>query len=433
MNEFDRIGDLSQLWKQAAVVFPYFDRVALDWDQTYRAFLPRAAAAEDEAEFHLLMAEFLNLLGDGHTDYLLPRRLTEERGQLPFSLGYLGDGYFVDGIAKGGEKHLLTKVTGINGKPMDSILGEAFRYCYHVDRFIYPSRLRQILPFLLKPEGNVLETEAGAYVFDLCREKPELLRPEEPEADRSWKSLTRGKLYIRMYEGNILYIRLDDFLYARAAEEAAGTLERAGDLKGVILDLRKNIGGMTYFGGKVAELFIPGEFHGSGKWTRTFKGIDMASAGQVLRMSKQELDDFGGEDPVELETCRRIMGNVLFEEYRDTYGSPDHRAAYGGPCVVLTSRNTISAAEDIVAMFRTNRRAAIIGAPTCGTTGTPLLLNLSCGGRARICSVGYRLLDGTEFIRRGIQPDILAENTLEDLKNGYDRVLERGFREIIGG
>ena len=84
----------------------------------------------------------------------------------------------------------------------------------------------------------------------------------------------------------------------------------------------------------------------------------------------------------------------------------DHKALYHGPLAVLTSRRTISAAEDIVAMFKSNDRAALIGEPTCGTTGTPLLLRLSMGGMARICSVRYALLDGTEFIGRGIAPHV---------------------------
>ena len=35
MNTIDRIADLSQIWKQAAQVFPYFDQNRIDWDQAY--------------------------------------------------------------------------------------------------------------------------------------------------------------------------------------------------------------------------------------------------------------------------------------------------------------------------------------------------------------------------------------------------------------
>lgn len=47
MNVIDRIADLSMLWKQASVIFPYFDKCDMDWDQTYRAFLPKVMGTED--------------------------------------------------------------------------------------------------------------------------------------------------------------------------------------------------------------------------------------------------------------------------------------------------------------------------------------------------------------------------------------------------
>ena len=83
---------------------------------------------------------------------------------------------------------------------------------------------------------------------------------------------------------------------------------------------------------------------------------------------------------------------------------------------LLTSRRTISAAEDFVAMFKSNRRATIIGEPTFGSTGSPCLFQLRCGGRAQVVSVGYRLLDGTEFINVGIQPDVCTERIPEKTK-----------------
>ena len=47
-----------------------------------------------------------------------------------------------------------------------------------------------------------------------------------------------------------------------------------------------------------------------------------------------------------------------------------------------------------------------IGIPAYGSTGTPCMIPLRCCGGAQVVSVGYRLLDGTEFIGKGIMPDI---------------------------
>ena len=67
MNTIDRIADLSQIWKQAAQVFPYFDQNPIDLDQAYADYLPKVMAVQSERAYHLLLAEFMNLLGDGHT------------------------------------------------------------------------------------------------------------------------------------------------------------------------------------------------------------------------------------------------------------------------------------------------------------------------------------------------------------------------------
>ena len=76
----NRICDLSLIWKQASLVFPYFDRLNLDWDKAYSEYLPKVMNAKTDLEFHLLLAEFMNLLSDGHTEYMLPKSLRDEAG-----------------------------------------------------------------------------------------------------------------------------------------------------------------------------------------------------------------------------------------------------------------------------------------------------------------------------------------------------------------
>ena len=127
----------------------------------------------------------------------------------------------------------------------------------------------------------------------------------------------------------------------------------------------------------------------------------------------------------EVEKIQKIIRSSYFEEYLNNFGSPDHRCSVEKPCVILTSRNTLSAAEDVVAMFlSSDHRAIIMGTPTHGSTGTPMLLKLSGGSWARICSVGYQLMDGTEFIGSGIAPDVRVENGIEDYRAGRDSVLD---------
>ena len=104
--------------------------------------------------------------------------------------------------------------------------------------------------------------------------------------------------------------------------------------------------------------------------------------------------------------AKRVINRTKYETYTSSHGAVNQCAIYDGPVEILISRNTMSAAEDFTAMFKCNHRGVLIGEPTYGSTGTPCMIPLRCGGRAQVVSVGYRLLDGTEFIGKGIMPDI---------------------------
>ncbi len=430
MTLSERIAYLSSVWKNVCNVFPYFDRLDINFDRIYFEYIDRILTVNSDREFCLLVAEFLNLLGDGHTDFSFPPSMREEVGFLPFSLRYVCGAYYIDAVQEGSEQFLWAKVESINGESFDDLLGRAFRYIYHTDGYAYPSKLHAILPFLLKSSGNSIVTSAGNYTFDLMHTRPVLSAPALLASQSAYLPVPSDKVELRMYNGNILYANIPTLTHSGAASDIAAALQQY-DVKGVVLDLRENEGGMTVNGARIAELFISGEFSGCQKRTRIMRGLDVSSASQYARMSDEIIEKYIDEglcDREELERCRRINTNQLFEEYRDSFGSAEHGAAFEGPCVLITSRNTISAAEDMVAMFRSNNRAKILGTHTHGSTGTPYMMPLSIGGGTRICSVGYRLLDGTEFIGTGIAPDIAAENSIDDLKNGFDRVLHQALR-----
>ncbi len=420
----DRIMDLSRIWKAAWDVFPYFDRIT-NWDDAYREFLPHTASAKPGKELSLIYAAFMARLGDGHTMFGYPWSLVEEFGQLPFDLLYAQEGYILSAAPAGWEQHLYQKVLAINGQPFEHWIARVCHYAYHVGDYVGGYGLRRTLPLLLE-KHNQLETTAGRIDFSLATAAVEKISAPSPTVSQPWESIGPGRLDIRRY-GDILYVRLPDCQYPGAAGEIA----RAGqtDFRGIILDLRDNIGGMTKCGGEIAELFIPGQFHGCQKWTRQAKGIDIACGSQFAGMDRRELAALG--DPEEALRCIETMNGRGFETYRDTYGSPGQQAQFRQPCIILISRRTVSAAEDTLAFFRSNRRATVLGEPTSGTTGTPYIVPLGYGS-ARICSVGYRLLDGTEFIGRGILPDIEIPMTVADWQAGHDVQLQQALA-LLGG
>ncbi len=413
----DKIAALSLLWRRACEVFPYFDRLDLDWDEQYRVYLDKVMACESDPEVWLTLMEFMNLLGDGHTGFTPPASWRKERGTLPFTLGYCAEGYFVRSIEKGGESQLLGLIRRIGGRDMGELLREAARYLYSVDGYVSPSGLSSLLPLLLSGEETELETDLGVYRFAPRHGDTPLVSSPPADTGEDYEQIAAGAPHLRLYGGGILYAKINDLLRDGASESIGAALQ-ARNVRAVILDLRENVGGMTMYGARIAELFIDGQFHGCRKRTRTMVGVDLASASQFAQMSPEKIRALVGDEDVSgTMALWRMQG---FRHYTDSFGAPDHKSVFSGPCVLLTSRGTVSAAEDLTAMFKSNGRARLIGTPTYGSSGTPLLQPVPGGGTGRVCSVGYKLLDGTEFIGRGIMPDLQVEETIGTLRRGLD-------------
>lgn len=382
----EKLLDLSTIWSQVSFVFPYFQTCDLNWNEQYANFIEKTMKTETDREHALLMAEFINSLGDGHTDISFAREVLDEVGYFPFELEYLKEGYCLHG----------ERVVRIDGMTMEEICEKAGKYVYRVGDFL--PRLGYILPFLLEGTAHVIETTKESISFSMLPQKPSVSRNGKTEF---------------IQHGDILQIRFSDMLCCRQAEIEEKLKEIQP--RRVILDIRENIGGMTKLGADIAQLFLDGTFGGCRKWTRKMSGVQYACASQMV-----------GNCTVEQQ---KILDLTDYEEYEDRWGEENCKAVFSGPLVVLTSRKTVSAAEDFVALFRSNQRATIIGTPTCGTTGTPLLKKISCG-TIRVCSVGYCLKDGTPWIGKGIQPDIWAEQTASGRQNEVDEVLEKALEYL---
>ena len=228
------------------------------------------------------------------------------------------------------------------------------------------------------------------------RDAAPYVRPEAPSAD---------------FEDGVLTVKLNEFMRDHSAY-VAEMLEAHENVSLVRLDVRDNIGGNTFYAAKVAELFISGSFSGCRKWTQIHNAVDAAGASQLNGYSEERIQKYIEDGLITKEAVvddKRVLGRTKYKEYTDSFGREDNTAVYAGLLQILISGRTMSAAEDFVAMFRSNKRGVLVGEPTYGSTGTPYIMHLRCGGRAQVVSVGYRMLDGTEFIGVGIKPDISAQ------------------------
>jgi carboxyl-terminal processing protease len=77
------------------------------------------------------------------------------------------------------------------------------------------------------------------------------------------------------------------------------------------------------------------------------------------------------------------------------------------PIVVLTSDETVSAAEMFAAGIQALGRARVVGTPSAGNTENLLLHTFAGGSRLWLAEFVYRLPNGDVLEGRGVQPDRL--------------------------
>ena len=75
------------------------------------------------------------------------------------------------------------------------------------------------------------------------------------------------------------------------------------------------------------------------------------------------------------------------------------------------------------------KRGRVIGQPSGGSTGQPLVITLPGGGMLGICTKHDSMPDGTEFVGVGVQPDIPVVPTVADVRAKRDATLLRAVEE----
>jgi carboxyl-terminal processing protease len=185
-------------------------------------------------------------------------------------------------------------------------------------------------------------------------------------------TITRDVIPLRSVKnynlGNeIGYVRVSNF-YGNTYDDlvaALDNLEKTGKLKGLILDLRNNPGGLLE-----QSILVSDEFLDSGVIVST-KGRDI----------KQNIEE-------------HAQKNKKPREY---------------PMVVLVNGGSASASEIVAGALQDNKRALILGTQTFGKGSVQTILPLSDGSGLRLTTARYYTPSGRSIQASGITPDIELE------------------------
>ncbi|WP_221088722.1 S41 family peptidase [Deinococcus aquaedulcis] len=169
--------------------------------------------------------------------------------------------------------------------------------------------------------------------------------------------------------GNIGYIALNTFYNEKVTEQfrAAVADMKKKNVKGLILDLRDNGGGLLNAGVDVADQFM--------------------QSGPIvsLRDRSKATEVFG--------TARRQASD------------------YTGKLVVLVNKNSASASEVVSGALQDTGRATIVGEQTFGKGVAQIPVTLPDGGKAAIVNSEWLTPKGRQIHKKGVTPDVLVKDT----------------------
>jgi carboxyl-terminal processing protease len=396
LTEDEKIAGLSHLWSEAKYNFVFFDHVpGLDWDASYLSYLSRVRATKNTLDYYRTLAEFYAQLHDGHTAVGYPEQLGDAFGYPPLSTRLIEGKVFIDFVRDPSlkEKGIVPglEVVSIDGIPVKEY-GRT-----HVAPRISASTSQDLdrRTYEASLLGGLKGASVEVTLLDGAGNTRKLTLPRltAVETDKlppaPWK-----RFEFRMLTGGIAYVALRSFGSQEVVKEFAAAFAEIQKSNSLILDVRENGGGSSNIGYDILGYLTDKPFLSSQWSTREYRPSFRA-------WGRVEQSYQGEPSPI----------------------LPHGANAYTKAVVVLTSAETYSAAEDFLVAFDSMKRGTIIGEPTGGSTGQPLVFALPGGGYARVCSKHDRYPDGREFVGVGVQPNILVHPTVADFRAGNDTVL----------
>jgi len=246
-------------------------------------------------------------------------------------------------------------------------------------------------------DGHVYyHTDGGGEVYPYVQ--PRHLKDRHAYSPFLVRSYFRKKLRVtesrsaeyEILPDNIGYVFLSDFGENYLSNEFPGILEYLKSTKGLIIDIRQKVGGNTMNVRAVVTRFM----------TEPLEWPEIYCLGEPMDISPLQ---------------------------------PEGAFTYENPVVVIINGSTYSAGELTTEMLKQLPNVTVIGDTTGGGGGTgagcPSVNSLSefelPSGKLISTPTGYiKRYDGQHYEWNGVTPDILVQQTEEDISNGRDKQLE---------
>jgi carboxyl-terminal processing protease len=290
----------------------------------------------------------MTLVLDPHSAYLTKEGYKEMQISTTGSFGGLG-------IEIGIRDSILTVITPIEGTP-------AFEAKILPGDMILKIDDKSTAEMTLEDAVKLLRGPKGTKVILTI-----LRGPKEKPFD---VTITRAIIHIESVKAMLLepgyeYIRVRQFQVDTTEVIRKALTETAPNLKGLVLDLRFDPGGLLGQAIEVSDLFL--------------------SEGKIVYTDGRSSED------------------------RKEYIAHKAGTFEGFPMVVLINGGTASAAEIVAGALQDNKRAVVLGTKSFGKASVQTIIPLSDGSALKLTVARYFTPSGRSIQATGITPDIVVE------------------------
>lgn len=416
----EKIYWLSQIWSELKYNFVNVDKLPFSLDSLYKSYIPVVLNTKNDYEYYKTLQKFMATMHDGHTEAY--GDFSAFTDYFPILFKDFNNKVYVASITKKpglDSTWLGAELIDIEGIPTAQFLkSNIFPYVSaSTEQSLWMqgvSKMHSDLkdhPF----RGSIRKRDGTIVKLDLQRNGEATRTPDE----KYWRpenTYSKKIVDLKWIQDDIALVSFNSFRSDKSIIEFDKVVKQLDKARGVIIDLRRNGGGIT----------------------------DVAWHLQKCLTKANMFLSFGAETRIN-DAYGKSQGN-----YRDEYKNYFLNKAYrydkpeviyvsdtikriNCPVEILIGRFTFSAAEDfLVNIFEVPGRPILIGEETGGSSGAPLVIpGLPENIGARICTLRECYpISGKQFVNSGVKPDIEVKQTIDDYLNGKDVVLERAIKEL---
>ena len=305
---------------------------------------------------------------DPYSAYMTPEMFSEMQTETSGEFGGLG-------IEVGMEHGVVKVISPIDNTPASKAGVKAGDYIIKInDTQVQGKTLFQAVDLMRGPVGSAIEITIRrkgvkkSIVFNIIRE---IIQIESASAE--------------LIDKNIGYLRLSSFNENSSSQlkKKIKEIRKQGSVKGYIIDLRNNPGGLLSQAIKISDFFL--------------------NDGEIVS----------------------TRGRKNFDNRKWFAKKGD--LTNGKPIIVLTNCGSASASEIVAGALKDHKRAIIIGENSYGKGSVQSIIPLKNEGAIRLTISKYYLPSGKSISDVGIEPDITVEESGDSFAINTDTDNQRNF------